>query len=325
LEIWNHNYRSFSSLTRARIDEKTKKNFIDLVAGISEDPYQHYLEASVKSEAILKEVLPETTQGILHDFGKKGRSVVLLQDCPVVATGIIPPTPTKSSKPTNKDWVSEYLMLGLSRFIGAKPYVIEEVRDGSVINQLIPLDPSSNSGSGSKIPFNLHNEVVHEAKVPDFFILLCLRGNPMAKTTYCFLEDIIKLLPPEIIAELEKPNFLMKSGDPSVFKDAKTHRCPILTKDEFGNYQIRLNTAAGRCEGLTDGAKIALEYVKHCLNTNINIHGVSLAEGDVLLVNNKQTLHGRTSFDVSQEDISSGQNRWVQRVNLIQDSEHSRT
>jgi alpha-ketoglutarate-dependent taurine dioxygenase len=111
----------------------------------------------------------------------------------------------------------------------------------------------------------------------------------------------------------------MKSGDPKIFKDAKEHRCPILTKDELGNYRIRLNTATGRCEGLTEEAKQALTYINHCLEKNVTMHAVSLSHGDTLLVNNTQTLHGRASFD-AKEGIADGEERWVLRKNLTENN-----
>lgn len=321
---WQQNHRSFSVLARATISEEARRNFVNLTDGLmTTDPYGQFLEASQNSGSVLEKVLAIETKEVLREFGKKGISVVLLQNCPIIGTGDLPPTPTVSAQPSNKDWVSEYFMLGLANLIGAKPYSVAGVRDGKVITQLIPLEPRSNSGSGSKIPFNLHNEVVHEPSPPDFFLLLCLRGNPMAKTTYCFLEDIINLLPPEIISELEKPNFLMKSGDPAVFKNYQEHRCSVLTRDpETGNCQIRLNTALGRCEGLTPEAKDALKYINNCLEGNIKLHGISLSRGDALLINNKQTLHGRTAFDVSVEEIKAGTNRWIQRMNLNREIEN---
>jgi len=315
--LWQQSYRSFGSLATARIDDKTRQRFVDLVEGQSQDPYEHYLAVSEKFGRILEEILPKPTQEILHDFGQRGRSIILLQNCPVVGQRGLPPTPKTYHKPQNKDWVGEYFMLGLSRLINANPYLIEGVRDGTVINQIIPTDRTSKGGSGDLEPFVFHNEVVHEKRVPDFFLLLALRGHTLAKTTYCFLEDILHYLPPKIIAELEKPNFLMKSGDPKIFKDAKEHQCPILTKDELGNYKIRLNTATGRCEGLTEEAKQALAYINHCLEKNITMHGISLSHGDTLLVDNERTLHGRTSFDAKQ-GTADGKERWVLRMNLIE-------
>ena len=116
-------------------------------------------------------------------------------------------------RPQDKDYVSEYFMLGLAGLLDAKPYRIEGVRDGSIINQIIPTDPKSISGSGSRMAFPLHNEVVHEPLTPDFFLLLCLRGNPLAKTNYCLLDEILPFLPQTVLEELQKPNFLMKSGE----------------------------------------------------------------------------------------------------------------
>lgn len=311
--VWKNNVRNFGSLIRERLSDKDKESFIDLIENNSRNPYKDYMIAQQESGQILQEILPTSLQENLRNIGNNGRSILLLQNCPIIGRGrTLPKIPTTSKKSDEKDYISEYFMLGISNLIDAVPYLIEGVRDSNIINQMIPTDPYSNSGSGSKIPFGLHNEVVHETRVPDHFILLALKGNPMAKTTYCFLDDIIPFLPSQILDELKKPNFLMKSGDKSVFKEAKEVRCPVITIDKNGSYDIRYNMAPGRCEGITNEAKIALNYLNHCLNNDVPIHGIALSDGEAIIVPNKKTLHGRSEFEG---------NRWIQRMNLITNQE----
>ncbi len=309
---WQLAGRQFGSLAKDKLTDNERETFSSFVEGQSVDPYRDYLSVQEKSGKILEEILSPDLKDNLRSFGSRGRSIFFLQNCPTIGSGkIMPPTPPlappSSQRSESKDNVSEYFMLGISGLLKAEPYLIENVRDGTVINQIIPTNAHSNSGSGYKVPFGLHNEVVHETKVPDFFLLLALRGNPLAKTTYCFLDDIISVLPSQILEELKKPNFLMKSGDAAIFKEAKEFRCPIITTDKSGVQNIRLNTAPGRCEGLTDEAKIALKYLNECLSRDVPIHGVALKDGEMLIVENGTTLHGRTEFEGD---------RWVQRMNL---------
>ena len=314
--LWSQNHRNFASITTTKISNIDKQKFINFVEGRTDDPYKDYAAAQEQTTEILRGIIPKDTREILEDFGRKSRSLIVLQNSPVIGNNGLPHTPTSSTKPENKDFVSEFWMLGLSGLIGAKPFVVENVRDGNVINQLIPIEPKSISGSGSKLMFDFHNEIVHEPKTPDFFLLLCLRGSPLAKTQFCFIEDIIEFLPTKIVEELQKPNFLMKSGDKSIFKDAKEFRCPILTKDESGNFEIRLNIAPNRCEGLTEEAKIALDYTTHCLRNNIPIHSVALSHGDTALISDKKLLHSRTAFDENYKANPEDNKRWLQRMNL---------
>jgi len=318
---WQLTARQFGSLAKDRLTNGEKETFRTLVEGESLDPYKDYLSVQKKSGEILEEILSPDLKDNLRGFGLRGRSVFFLQNCPTIGSGkILPPTPPvgppSSQRSKSKDDVSEYFMLGIAGLLRAEPYLIENVRDGTVINQIIPTNAYSNSGSGFKVPFGLHNEVVHEPKVPDFFLLLALRGNPLAKTTYCFLDDIISVLPSQILEELKKPNFLMKSGDAAIFKEAKEFRCPIITTDKSGVQNIRLNTAPGRVEGLTDEAKIALKYLNECLSRDVPIHGVALKDGEMLIVENGATLHGRTEFEGD---------RWVQRMNLTKPTSISET
>lgn len=318
--LWNQSRRNFGSITTTRISDVDKQKFINFVEGRSEDPYKDYALVQEQTSEILRGIIPRDTREILEDFGRKGLPLVILQNSPVIGSKGLPPTPTSSKKPENKDFVSEFWMLGLSGLVGAKPFITENVRDGNVVNQLIPLEPKSISGSGSKLVFDFHNEIVHEPHTPDFFLLLCLRGNPFAKTRFCFVEDIIRSLPVEIVEELQKPNFLMKSGDKSVFKDAKEFRCPILIRDELGNFEIRLNIAPNRCEGLTDGAKFALTYTSQCIRNSTPVHSVALSHGDTALISDKKLLHSRTAFDENQKTNPEDDKRWMQRINLDQNN-----
>jgi hypothetical protein len=316
---WQLTSRQFGSLATDRLTDREKETFSALAEGESTNPYKDYLSVQKKSGEILEEILSSELKDNLRSFGSRGRSIFFLQNCPTIGNSkILPPTPpldqTSPQRSKSKDNVSEYFMLGISGLLRAEPYLIENVRDGTVINQIIPTNAYSNSGSGYKVPFGLHNEVVHEPKVPDFFLLLALRGNPLAKTNYCFLDDIISVLPPQILEELKKPNFLMKSGDAAIFKEAKEFRCPIITTDKNGTQNIKLNTAPGRCEGLTEEAKIALKYLNECLSKDVPIHGIALQDGEMLIIENGTTLHGRTEFEGD---------RWVQRMNLNQKASSS--
>lgn len=316
-DIWKNHSRSF--LTTIQISDKSKREFINFVQGESANPYQSYFSVQEASSDALRSIIPKDSQKTLAEFGKKGRSLILLKNSPIVGNEGLPPTPDLSQIPGNKDYVSEYCMLGMAGLIGAKPYLIEEVRDGSVINQIIPLDPESISGSGSRKVFDFHNEVVHEQYPPDFFLMLCLRGNHQAKTNFVDLTDIVEFLPPKVLEELQKPHFLMRSGDKNVFKEAKEFQAPILTRNKAGEFEIRLNIAPDRCEGLTDDAKVALDYVSHCVRNKISVLNIGLEKGDALFINDRKMMHSRSSFDETKIDKEDEGKRWVQRMNLNRD------
>jgi len=306
----NRYFRQFSNLARIKISPTAQIKFERLLESKSEDPYKDYLKIQEEATDLLKKLIPEAEE-VLGNFGKKGCSILLIDNCPISGSAGLPPIPSSSTKPKNKDYVSEYFMLGLAGLVGAKPLVTANTRDGSVINQVIPLNPESISGSGSKKEFPMHNEVIHEAIVPDYFILLCLTGNPLAKTRYCFLEEIIHYLPPQVIEELQKPNFLMKSGDASLFKEPKQLIAPILTKDQNGEFNIRLNLAPGRCEALTPEAAIALDYLKYCIKNNTPVYDIGLDDGQAVIIHDRRMLHSRGAFEGE---------RWLQRMNLQKES-----
>jgi L-asparagine oxygenase len=302
----------FSTFVKASMNKEVTNAIRELVKQENKNPYEQYLDVQAVSTDILKKAMSKKNRKLLDVIANKGKtSLILFKNCPVFDKNGLPNTPNIDSQPKTKDYVSEYFMLGIGGLLNAKPHVVKNEKDGNVIQQLIPLNPKQISGTGSKLPFNLHTENSHEQNPLDVFLLLCLRGDHNAKTTYCLLDDLLTSMPEWVIKEMEKPNFIFRTGDS--FNVKEESQGSILTMNKLGIYEIKFNSAPNRCDALTPASQKALDYLKTHLENGLDVHHVTLTHGDMLVINNKRMLHGRSAFDIS---TFPEEKRWLQRIYL---------
>ncbi len=296
------------------ITQDFSQKFQDFVRENTENPYTNYEQVSNLTAEFLKKNLPDTILKILGDMSKGGKeTIVVLKNLPVkLDENALPPTPSDDREDFEKDYVSEYFLLGLAKLMG-KPYLMVNEKDGQIIQQIVPSDPKAKSSAGSKEPFEYHTENAHEENPPKIFMLSCIRGDKNANTTYYSLDDLLDNISIETIDELQKPNFLLKTG--SVSNTDEFLKTAVLKKNDAGEFEVQLNTAPGRAEGTTDSAETALEEVKDFFASHTR-PSVNLEQGDTLILQNKRMFHGRDAFEVS---TTQEERRWLQREYVSED------
>jgi hypothetical protein len=274
-----------------------------------DNPYSDYEQVSQKSAKILEKILPQNILDSLKNMSKGGKTaLIVLQNVPVTGKeNELPATPSNDKEGFDKDSVSEYFMLGIAGLLG-QPYLMKDEKDGKIIQQIIPFDPNAKSSAGSKEPFEYHTENAHEESPPEFFMLSCLKGDKNAKTIYFFLDNLIDNLSQEAVNQLQKPNFLLKTG--SVSNVEETIKDAPLKKNSEGLFEIKLNTAPNRAEGTTPAAQKALDEVKGFFASQER-PGVNLQEGDTMILQNTRLFHGREAFNIS---TTFENRRWLQRL-----------
>ncbi len=88
----------FSTLITSHVSDEVRRRFVDFAEGQSVNPYEDYLAVQEQAGTVLRKIIPQPDQEILRDFSKKGRSLVLLQNSPVIGEKGLPPTPASSRK-----------------------------------------------------------------------------------------------------------------------------------------------------------------------------------------------------------------------------------
>ncbi|WP_196788330.1 TauD/TfdA family dioxygenase [Burkholderia cepacia] len=158
------------------------------------------------------------------------------------------------------------------------------------------------------------SEEVRIAPSPDFVCLSGLRNPTNAETTVMPLSQILPQLTADQIAELKKPQFIIRAQ--GTFRDGtqrilgEEHQVDggELLFDVNDQLWVRFshsNAGADEEEGVAaDAIKAFAAACKTCAT------GITIAPGDILLVNNRIGLHGRATIDGE----AGGESRWLLRT-----------
>ena len=207
--------------------------------------------------------------------------------------------------------VADNMLLLIASTIGI-PVSYKQEQDGLLIQNIVPVfkTESQQISTSSKVALQLHTETAFHPYKPDFVLLMCLRGDKTAYTTYANISDIVECLSPGAIEELKKPQYITKVDD-----SFRMHGEPdveltksILSEDEEG-FTICFDEFFMR--GKTEPAKDALDEliiaIAKCTQK------VALEAGDVMVIDNRRTVHGRLPFNPRYD----GYDRWVKRLMVI--------
>ncbi|MDX2215126.1 MAG: TauD/TfdA family dioxygenase [Oculatellaceae cyanobacterium bins.114] len=263
--------------------------------------------------------MPRSVRRALLEFQVRSNTegILLLQGVPIDPGLYYVHTPLDAQRSTGKQtYVSERCLAMIGSRLGHLVSYIQE-KNGDLFQNLAPVKGSeqiqSSSGSQSRLQF--HRETVFHPYPPEFLLLFCLRPDhdQVAETTYASITHALPLLTPEHRDRLFQP--LYRTGIDYSFGNLQTATdegtvLPVLygnRHDPFLNYDEDLMTA------LTPEADAALSALKEAIASVYK--GVKLNVGDLLCIDNRRTVHGRSSF-IPRYD---GFDRWLQRSFVVRD------
>ena len=243
--------------------------------------------------------------------------------------GKIPPTPAipvvdESVTPDSIKALVEY-----GSILGHPVSYIQE-QDGRLIHNLLPVHKTEfqQISTSSKVELEMHTESSFHPYRPSYVLLLCLRGDDAAATTYADDFDIVPKLSNEAISILQKKWFTTQI-DQSFRSDGQPDvhiHTPILEKTNTDWMVWKITYDSWFMKAVGDGsdesrsqAERALQEMRDAVNSSTK--EVVLKTGDLLVINNDCTVHGRKPFQPRYD----GTDRWVQRMLAIREmppSEH---
>jgi len=187
-------------------------------------------------------------------------------------------------------------------------------QQGRLVQNIVPVHKTEfqQISTSSKVELALHTETAFHPYKPDYVLLLCLRGDPNAVTTYADLNDIISELDKKTIDDLQKTWYLTGVDDSfrTLGEPYREFQLSVLTKNKDG-YSMSYDEALMR--GMNQRAETALKNlstaIKKCTRE------IVLETGDLLVIDNNTTIHGRKPFQPKYD----GTDRWVQRLLVKKD------
>jgi L-asparagine oxygenase len=186
----------------------------------------------------------------------------------------------------------------------------KQEQDGRLIQNIVPVHKTETQqiSTSSKVELYLHTETAFHPYKPSFVILMCLRGDETAMTTYSSLVDILGELSSEQVDILRTPSFttslddsFMMHGEPDF-----TFEITPLSSDNSGNDIFTFDWAL--MKGKTEEAQSALSAVRDAISKTTK--EVALKTGDVMVIDNRVAVHGRKPFQPRYD----GTDRWVKRI-----------
>ncbi|GAA2502822.1 hypothetical protein GCM10010406_44220 [Streptomyces thermolineatus] len=264
--------------------------------------------------------LPRRVLEALRRFRRHGNDAgaVLIRNMPTDAAA--PATPADGFLPRWSDLpVATFGQLAVASTVGDVIAYADE-KAGRIVQDVVPVEGAErrqeNSGT---VYLELHTEDGFHPHKPDFITLMCVRPDHgrRAHTVVGAAARALPLLSARSTAVLREPLFRLKVS--SSFGDGSTGLCtdplPVLSgtaaaPDLLADFHAM--------EPLREDAAAALEELKSAFLATLR--GGVLEEGDLLVVDNRTAIHGRSEFAARFD----GTDRWLRRCFAVTDIRRSR-
>ncbi|MEW1656677.1 MULTISPECIES: clavaminate synthase family protein [unclassified Streptomyces] len=198
------------------------------------------------------------------------------------------------------------------------PAAFRPEKTGALVQDVVPVPGREEfQGNAGSVLLTFHTENAFHPHRPDFVMLLCLRADPDGRAglrTAC-VREVLPLLDERTRAVLRLPEF--RTAPPPSFgaADGPAAPHPVLTGAPE-DPDLRVDLAA--TEPLTDRAAAALAELQRLFERTART--AVLEPGDLAVVDNRITVHGRTAFSPRFD----GTDRWLQRTFALADLRRSR-
>ncbi|MET9176683.1 TauD/TfdA family dioxygenase [Kitasatospora aureofaciens] len=169
-----------------------------------------------------------------------------------------------------------------------------------------------NSGS---VLLELHTEDGFHPNPPHFLSLICLRADhdEVAATVSGGIGDALPLLDAETVEVLRQPEFRIRFSSsfvPDTSVGVLTPAMPILTGSaEHPDLTVDFNATTAT----TPRAQAALDRLEEAMRHSLK--GLVLRPGDLIILDNRRAVHGRTDFTPRYD----GRDRWLRRSFVVTD------
>lgn len=240
--------------------------------------------------------------------------ILLLRGLPLDAQ--LPPTPHGGA--FQGAWtelgVASLLQLMVMSMLGDVISYADE-KEGRLIQDICPVRGAENrqENTGSCL-LELHTEDGFHPNKPHFLSLLCLRSDHgrEAMTVAGGVRAVLSQLSPEHIRVLREPWFRVRLASSFVGADRAVYSTPMpVLSGPLHDPDLCVDFHA--TEPMTDRACDAVEALRGLLLSSLV--GTVLEPGDLLIVDNRKAVHGRTDFSPRYD----GEDRWLRRCFAVAD------
>lgn len=261
------------------------------------------------------EDVPASVRATISDFrrhsGPDGRLV--LTGLPL---GDVPDTPMVAGSVQRKATVPAAVLLLIAHGLGDPASFLAE-KSGALVQDVVPVPGHEHvQGNVGSVELTFHTENAFHRHRPDHVLLLCLRPDhdEIAELRTACIRRMLPDLASDVREALRRnefvtnapPSFGGNGGGTTHAVLSGDHEDPDLCYDEAATHAT---TAAGES---------ALAVLTEAIR--LRRDGLRLGHGDLAIVDNRVTMHGRSPFTPRYD----GRDRWLQRSFAFSDLRRSR-
>ncbi|MFH0180335.1 TauD/TfdA family dioxygenase [Streptomyces cacaoi] len=233
----------------------------------------------------------------------------------------LPATPSVPGSVQRQASVSAAVLTMVACGLG-EPLAYRAEKSGALVQDVVPVPGQETfHGNAGSVPLSFHSENGFHPHPPDYVIFLCLRADHdrRAGMRVAGIRQALPLLAPASRQALFAPEFLT-TPPPSFSPDAATSKPDVKPRPVLSGAvedpDIRMAQLV--TTPLTPRATAALtEFGRACEATARTLR---LTPGDLVIIDNRVTVHGRTAFQPRYD----GADRWLQRTYVATDLRRSR-
>ena len=235
---------------------------------------------------------------------------LLIRNAPI---GELPPTPATPVSSVDKDLSTELTLLTIARRLGQPVGYVPE-HGGRIVQNIVPTqtDADSQTSTSSRSNLMFHTETAFHPHRPRYLLLLCLRGDPSARTTLVSVHDLMDRLPDDVVDLMFEPRF-RTAVDVSFLGGRANELGPARPLVTGTSEEPTFIFDAGLTVGIDGEATDAVAAITSMIEEVTT--SVVLTPGDLLVVDNNVAIHGRSPFPARFD----GTDRWLQRSFVVTD------
>ncbi len=288
------------------------------------------VDASSWTQAPVDAARVELDEALVHDAAMRGRGLPIDVDDAVarfasrsnragallirnVPIGALPPTPAAPDESVVKDLTTELALLSVARRLGEPVGYVPE-HGGRIVQNIVPTrrDADRQTSTSSRSNLMFHTETAFHPHRPRYLLLLCLRGDPSAKTTLASVHDLFDTLPAATIDAMFEPRY-RTAVDASFLGDRHNEFGPIMPLVSGTTESPTFVFDADLTIGVDPEAQRVVDTVRNAIERCQR--AVVLEPGDLLVIDNNVAVHGRSPFTARFD----GHDRWLQRTFVVAD------
>jgi len=242
--------------------------------------------------------------------------VLLLRGLPVDAANL-PDTPTENDSVERRAAVPAAVAMLVTHGLG-DPVAFRPEKTGALVQNVVPVPGKEEmQGNSGSVRLTFHTENAFHPHRPDFVLLMCLRPDHerIAELGTACARQVVPKLSEPARAALSAPEFVTTAPLSFGLAGASAEPHAVLPGDPE-DPGLRVDEAS--TEPLTERGAEALRELSEMFDSCRD--PVLLRTGDLAVVDNRVTVHGRSAFTPRYD----GRDRWLHRTFALTDLRRSR-